>query len=1419
MTRGTTFMLNGVNEFNLTKRLFSFILSCLISSLFFNNSFGQAAIFFWDNGANSGDWNGSNGRWYRSTPTPNTTFFGCPTNNSTLRFDNGNQSILNNNCGNDFPIFQLIFDNGTSARTFNGNSIRFFDWGSTDPKIENNDADKQTFNLNISGDGDAADPLEINPVSGDIDINGTLNNRGSPIYIFGNNGRTATFNGIISGAGGFEVRQNSTAVFSAVNTYTGATTVLNGILQLNTNGLSIPTANTVTINGGTLRISNAAATSSSSNITLTTGTLALGAVASTSTTNVGTVTITGGTSFDLSAAPASCSLVVANTSGLASGNLTITGWVPSKRIIISNVTHISGVLGQINFSGYGVGAKLINTNELVPQLLFVTNGITGGDFNQNGSWLNGDRPLANNGTESIYVQPGDVLTQNTNFNVLNAQIGGTLTMNSVNTLTVSGTVTHSGTVNMVAGSVISLNSGATWAGSGGTFAGAPTGRVHFLGTGTVTGTVTFPDVWLEGGVNFGTGATIGGSSSLQINAGFVQTNPPTYASGSTLIYNSGTPFNRNDEWSPGSSGSGIPHHVRVNAGTTLRLDVDPSYFGEGRTMLGNLDVYGTLTMGNTVANGGSMAEDLVVGGTVTIRSTGTLILGCQRPGGGEIGDIEVGGDWMHETGGIFTPAQRAVIFNGSNALQSVTFSGTENFAYIVVNKPGNGNVRMNCNSVVYGSNAGAPLQLLNGNLDLNGYTMTFQTYNDTDPNTLNHVNQNIRIDGSGSGAGLVRQVFNSSGTAANFIFTHSNSSTRTATVIRNSGNASLLSFGTNVVVQIGRTGTGTSGVDFGNTISTINGTLQINAGGFVDVNPPTYTDNSLLRYNTAGLYNRTVEWGTASSGPGHPYDVQISLANTRLVAGGVGFTGTALNLRGSLTIDASTTFDMTNANATNMTVPLTAGLDINITGTLLASQDAGGTIILGRNWTRNTGGLFTHNNLSVTFNTGNLSVITGPSSATTEPFHSLIISKNAAANTVTLASPVEVSNSLTLNTGIVITRANPLPPAYTSPTFLLTLVDNATSTSGSASSFVSGPMRKIGNDAFTFPVGKYIGTEFHWRTIGVSAQSNVAEEITAEFWRDNPTNRGPISPAAAAASPGLSHISRCEYWDLTKTTAALDVNVTLSWSNNPLGKSNCNSANPNLLYVDNLAELVVVPYFNGMWGDQNSLYFGQSSAPGPSNPVSPALGYITWNGGAGLIDTYLKFTLGSTNWRFNPLPFELTKFEGKSRKSDIVLDWTVNGNDEQKEYLLERSKDGIHFVKVALVSAVADLKTASYSTVDAQPFNGLNFYRLTSFTHSGEVKKSKTIQVWFGGTTGKPGIFPNPITNNQVNIHTNGMAKGVYNIQLVGMDGKLLLQQRWVHDGNQPVYQFPLNPALARGMYWMTITGEMQQPIQLKLLK
>jgi hypothetical protein len=115
------------------------------------------------------------------------------------------------------------------------------------------------------------------------------------------------------------------------------------------------------------------------------------------------------------------------------------------------------------------------------------------------------------------------------------------------------------------------------------------------------------------------------------------------------------------------------------------------------------------------------------------------------------------------------------------------------------------------------------------------------------------------------------------------------------------------------------------GVDFGATpeTSTINGTLTINASGFVSANSPIYGNDSTLIYQTNNNYGRRSEWSNAGI-QGSPHDV-ILRNNTILNMGSDNAINDAV-ISGNLSIENDSVLDIGESD------PMQG--DINIEGNL-----------------------------------------------------------------------------------------------------------------------------------------------------------------------------------------------------------------------------------------------------------------------------------------------------------------------------------------------------------------------------------------------------------------------------------------------------------------------------------------------------
>jgi len=183
-----------------------------------------------------------------------------------------------------------------------------------------------------------------------------------------------------------------------------------------------------------------------------------------------------------------------------------------------------------------------------------------------------------------------------------------------------------------------------------------------------------------GGIDFGTNSTfyistINGILEIETN-GFVSTNPPTYGTGSTLIYNTFGAYNRGIEWSA-TSGVGYPYNVTVQGASTV-LTVN---WGTGDA---NRQIAGTLTIS---ANAGLILNNSAVAFNISILGNfvldGTITLPATLPAYGA--DILLAGNWTRSSTGVFIPNERAVFFTGSGN-STITANNGETFPYLYLTK-------------------------------------------------------------------------------------------------------------------------------------------------------------------------------------------------------------------------------------------------------------------------------------------------------------------------------------------------------------------------------------------------------------------------------------------------------------------------------------------------------------------------------------------------------------------------------------------------------------------------------------------------------------------------------------------------------------------------------------------------------------
>lgn len=344
-----------------------------------------------------------------------------------------------------------------------------------------------------------------------------------------------------------------------------------------------------------------------------------------------------------------------------------------------------------------------------------------------------------------------------------------------------------------------------------------------------------------------------------------------------------------------------------------------------------------------------------------------------------------------------------------------------------------------------------------------------------------------------------------------------------------------------------------------------------------------------------------------------------------------------------------------------------------------------------------------------------------------ETFNNLTINKSSGQ--VTLNSAVNTNSLVTLSNGIVVSSGSNL------------FIFNAGSSVNAASntSYISGPIRKIGNTAFTFPTGK----NNFYAPISISNPSNVSDHFTAEYFHLNPDALYDVSLKEVS----LHHLSTCEYWILDRTNGVSSVDVTLSWDSRSCG-------------VDLLSDLKVARWDGTQWRDH-----GNGGTTGDFNNGSVRTG--------GVVSSFSPFTLASSTFN-NILPLDLITFDVKKQHKSALINWVTQTESGISFFDLEKSENAVDWETISSTKAAGSVDVKNhYSYIDKQPFvNSVTYYRLKITDEKGLSVFSDIKSVSFYENPSYL-IYPNPNSGLKLFLSFNQIHSD-FKLEILDINGKTI---------------------------------------------
>ncbi len=511
------------------------------------------------------------------------------------------------------------------------------------------------------------------------------------------------------------------------------------------------------------------------------------------------------------------------------------------------------------------------------------------------------------------------------------------------------------------------------------------------------------------------------------------------------------------------------------------------------------------------------------------------------------------------------------------------------------------------------------------------------------------------------------------------------------------------------------------------------------------------------------------------------YNVIVNKGGNTLTAGGSKQTITTNNL----------TQTAGNITMTGLAAPATLNINGNYlltAGTFTASTS---TNIQG-NWTKN-GGTFTPGTNTVTFNGIAAQLINGSQACAFYNFtmNNTLGGGGGVTLSVSPAAATTVSNTLTLTSGLITTDA----------TNIMWLLNGASTTVGSANSYVNGPMNydTKANTVFAtinFPIGKTP----EWRPVVLTVKhtNNTTFTYNAEMFASSAMALGWTMPGT------VDTVSFMRYWDVKRYSAYPGTTSNSNISGNQtiqlyFGSGDGVKDGSKLTVVKNTSAAATT------WFD-----IGGSGAPAYAAGAD-LTGSVTSTSAPTAFTNFSRFTLGSLLTGWNPLPIELLNFTAVPCNNNVCLNWATSSETNNDFFTIEKTKDGSNFSFVTKQNGAGNsTNLLNYDALDTAPYDGTSYYRLKQTDFNGAYTYSGLRMVNYTAITDFSfNVYPNPASGDIINLELTAALGQQVTVEVMDARGRKIVAELISASQNGATHlQLPLSTKLASGLYLINLTTD-----------
>lgn len=326
---------------------------------------------------------------------------------------------------------------------------------------------------------------------------------------------------------------------------------------------------------------------------------------------------------------------------------------------------------------------------------------------------------------------------------------------------------------------------------------------------------------------------------------------------------------------------------------------------------------------------------------------------------------------------------------------------------------------------------------------------------------------------------------------------------------------------------------------------------------------------------------------------------------------------------------------------------------------------------------------------------------------------------------LSLIKSITINDSLLLSKGII---------TLDDDTAAITIGDYTNQ--GNDSSYVAGSIIHSSN---RLELVCPIGLDSQFAPIRIIRNSDSMQQYTIKASRFSSLD------AIQETHPPVEKITSTTYWTIERSAAVQSAEeVRLEIMNHQ---------------IDNLNHVVTLDTLDNKWK------LVQNSVVTPnSNVLSTKI----------ILNPKSRFTIGKL--QLQALPLNSIYLKQVKRGNEVLLEWTVNDDENGQYYLIEQSKEGSRFEPKDTVLSIRDKGQVSYSMKLKTGLKNTVFFRISGVDLNENRHHSNIVHVQFAVTSA--GVYPNP-SSNKLYIKANQKIIGA---KIIHPDGRVE-PTRLIEDG------------------------------------